>query len=293
MHFPNTTELDTSSITHLSNSPLRKNRLARAIMLALFSSSVLPVVTFAEQPDLSVTSVTTTELSTDLQSLQVRGNVQVKINNVGTSQAEPALVTLFEDSNLNGLFDDEADNVVGSVSMSSSLPADVEKTLNVPITGKVAFRDSPINAMVDSDQRINEAREDNNLDSSASMCEFESDIGRFEPLLKWEWSGSSVLSQYNQVMSLPIVAPLEDTNDDGKINQLDTPSVIFHTFRGGNYRADGVLRAVSGKEGHELWTVSDPSYRTLPAGSLAAADIDNDGFVEIIAPKTGGGSDRF
>jgi len=273
--------------------PARQHTLARAIAMALLAGSALPVVSFAEQPDLIVTGVTTADVSTDLQNLQVSGNVQVTINNIGSADADSTLITLFEDINLNGLFDDSVDNTLGSLTTPTGLAANAEQAVDLPISGKVTFRDSPINAMVDSDQSIGEAKEDNNINSSASMCEFEPDIGSFEPVIKWEWTGSSVLPQHNQVMSAPVVAPLEDTNNDGKINQLDTPSVIFHTFRGGNYKSDGVLRAVSGKDGHELWTVSDSAYRTYPAGSIAVADIDNDGIVEIVAPKTGAGLIAF
>src|SRR5260221_10024667 len=90
-------------------------------------------------------------------------------------------------------------------------------------------------------------------------------------------------------MSIPVVAPIEDTNGDGKIDEHDIPGVIFHTFVGSNIFADGVLRAVSGRDGHELWTVTNSASRTNPGGHLAVADLDGDGVVEIIAPKNGGG----
>lgn len=37
-----------------------------------------------------------------------------------------------------------------------------------------------------------------------------------------------------------------------------------------------------------MWTVTDPDYRTSPAGSLAAADIDGDGQIEIVVPSSTG-----
>lgn len=103
----------------------------------------------------------------------------------------------------------------------------------------------------------------------------------FEPELEWAWSGSTVLPLHNQVMMTPIVV---EVNGDG------TPDVVFSSFSGGNYTTDGVLRAISGADGSELWTVTDPSLRVRGAASVAGADIDGDGLVELCAmPSSGGG----
>ncbi|KFE68694.1 FG-GAP-like repeat-containing protein [Hyalangium minutum] len=98
----------------------------------------------------------------------------------------------------------------------------------------------------------------------------------FEPELQWAWTGSPVLPQFNQVMMTPAVA---DVNQDG------IPDIIFSSF--GDIPNDdfdwreGVLRAISGNDGHDLWTVTDPAYRIKAAASIAVGDIDNDGKVEI------------
>lgn len=106
----------------------------------------------------------------------------------------------------------------------------------------------------------------------------------FDPVIKWEWTGSNVIPTHNQVMSAPMVAPLEDTNNDGLINNADTPAIVFNTFnRSGSYNADGVLRAIRGSDGSEIWTVTDPDLRTYPGRAVLLADIDADGMVEIIA----------
>jgi len=118
-------------------------------------------------------------------------------------------------------------------------------------------------------------------------CDNPADI-TFEPVVKWHWQSSSIMPSHAQVMSMPLVVPLEDTNGDGQMNQDDTPSVVFNTFRGGNYNSDGVLRAISGKDGHDLWAVTDLAYRTAPGSTLAAADIDNDGKIEIVSVKSSG-----
>ncbi|WP_338867748.1 FG-GAP-like repeat-containing protein [Myxococcus stipitatus] len=103
----------------------------------------------------------------------------------------------------------------------------------------------------------------------------------FEPELEWAWSSSSVMPSHVQVMMTPIVV---EVNGDG------VPDVVFSSFAGSNYTTDGVLRAVSGANGAELWTVTDPALRVRGAASVGAADIDGDGLVEICAiPESGQG----
>ncbi|RYZ15782.1 MAG: hemolysin, partial [Myxococcaceae bacterium] len=103
----------------------------------------------------------------------------------------------------------------------------------------------------------------------------------FEPELEWAWSGSTILPLHNQVMMTPIVV---EVNGDG------IPDVIFSSFAGSNYTTDGVLRAISGADGSDLWTVTDPSLRVRGAASVAGADIDGDGLVELCAmPSSGDG----
>jgi hypothetical protein len=101
-------------------------------------------------------------------------------------------------------------------------------------------------------------------------------IPNFEPELQWEWTGSSILPEFKQVMMTPIVI---DVNADG------VPDVVFSSFRDApgdevDWK-EGVLRAISGADGSDLWAVTDPAYRIKGAASLAAGDIDNDGLVEI------------
>ena len=94
----------------------------------------------------------------------------------------------------------------------------------------------------------------------------------FEPEIEWEWTGSPNLPNHVQVMMTPVVIEL---NGDG------IPDVAFNTFSGGNYGTNGVLRAVSGADGAELWTITDPALRIRGEASIAAGDIDGDGLAEL------------
>ncbi|OJT19879.1 hemolysin, partial [Archangium sp. Cb G35] len=133
------------------------------------------------------------------------------------------------------------------------------------------------------------ARDTGNL---AERCEVKPPFtANFEPELQWEWTGSPILPTHKQVMMQPVVV---DVNRDG------TPDIVFSTFDGDFYNTayqngydgntNGVLRAVSGSTGAELWSVEDPAYRVKPAASIAAGDIDGDGAVEICGiPESGRG----
>jgi hypothetical protein len=92
-----------------------------------------------------------------------------------------------------------------------------------------------------------------------------------EPELQWEWTGSSVLPEFKQVMMTPIVI---EVNGDG------IPDIVFNSFAGTAFN-QGVLRAISGDDGHDLWANTNPLHFTKALSGLAAGDIDGDGLVEL------------
>ncbi len=94
---------------------------------------------------------------------------------------------------------------------------------------------------------------------------------------KWNWNSSAVFPDHTQVMGPAIIAPLGPGGQQ--------PAVIFCTWSTTTgYSNYGVLRAVDAATGTELWSVSSPSHHVQPSGGIAAADIDGDGYVEIVAP---------
>ena len=99
---------------------------------------------------------------------------------------------------------------------------------------------------------------------------------------KWQWNSSDFMPQYNQVMSTPVIVQLNDDNNDGVINNSDVADIVVVTFKNGDY-SHGVVRALSGINGTELWDYSQGAIMADAAFSVGAADFDNDGVVEIIA----------
>jgi hypothetical protein len=82
-------------------------------------------------------------------------------------------------------------------------------------------------------------------------------------------------------MMTPIIVSLNDDDLDGDVDSDDYADIIVITYGSSN----GVVRAVSGLDGTELWNVSgNHQYTSTPA----AADIDHDGIAEIIVPSSSG-----
>ena len=125
----------------------------------------------------------------------------------------------------------------------------------------------------------------------------------FTPETLWEWDGDGDAPGSRQTWSTPLVARLEDDNGDGVLTRDDTPRVVFISFdpndapdylsSGGvsgseeqvNDPVPGVLRAVDGANGHQVWTNTDEAARLNSSVTPAIMDLDGDGCVEIIGQK--------
>jgi uncharacterized repeat protein (TIGR01451 family) len=238
------------------------------------------VVEVVPLPDLVIPSIDRSTAVTDLQALTISGTLGVGLKNQGnTGVSAPFRVTVFLDLDRDGLFTAATDRVLGQADFTGSLAANATATLAVPVSGEVRFRDDLIWAFVDSEGVIPELSEENNLNQTGAACDFHPPVGTFSPQVEWQWTGSTTLSGSNQVINTPAVIDL--TGDD-------IPEIVFITYQGANYNTDGHLRAVDGRTGAELFTVTDPNFDVRGAGSVAVGDLDLDGRPEILAVAESG-----
>ncbi len=129
------------------------------------------------------------------------------------------------------------------------------------------------------------------IDKDPKACVVLPSPGDFKPKLQWHWpidlpdGKPSVAPDYNEVLDTPIAINVTDDNGDDKVDENDIPDVIFSTRNpkageGNYYSLPGVVRVISGDDGHEIASSETIYY---PAENLSAADIDGDGQIEIVA----------
>ncbi len=262
------------------------------------NTAYVPITITAPQgPDLTISVIDTTNLLTDTQTIQISGSIDITLENIGNQDTVSALtITAFEDLNENEILDAGIDNILGNIDYLNNLASQVTDNITMALTGNILFRDNLIYVFADSSNVIEELDETNNLRNMGQECEYIPPVGTFNPVEKWAWTGSNVLPTYNQVISTPVVANMTDDNSDGIINEKDIPDVLFITAEPGDYTGGyypGVLRVISGDDGGEIFTITNPDYRLNWTSTLAVGDIDGDGMVEIIGSKSDEGTIAF
>ncbi|MCA9167614.1 MAG: hypothetical protein KDB23_08095, partial [Planctomycetales bacterium] len=226
------------------------------------------IVTQSTDVDLRIGRIVASSLAFDRQTLAVHGDVSATVFNAGSSPTSHGFnVTFFEDLNGNQVFDANVDNPLGSTRVRSQLSGYEYRDVSASVSGKVQFAETLIYAFVDSGNELDETNELNNV--AAELCDL-------APVLEWSWTASEVEPEMLDVVSTPAVI---DINQDG------TPDIVFVTTNEnlGTNDMPGILRAVDGATGNELFTVTDPSLRVNAPSSIAVADIDLDGLPEIVA----------
>lgn len=228
-----------------------------------------------ETYDLAVRDIDTSGLSYDGQLLTVSGTISATVVNRGADDIfQPYEVTFFEDTDGNEAFSPDADTILGTEWVTEPIAGNSTRIITSELSGEVLFSENVVWAFIDSGDVVTEIDELNNL--ARKECEFIPEVGLFDPAWEWDWTSTSVEPNSRNVMMTPAVM---DLTGDG------IAEIIFgtSTVTNGTSVPTGVLRAISGDGGAELFTVTDSAHRIDASVSVAVGDIDGDGLPEILA----------
>lgn len=256
----------------------RSNNLAIRSLLVKSSAE-------AKGPDLVPLEFDLSGVTTDPQTLRISGLAKVRFQNKGDDKvATPFRITVFEDQDDDGVYTESADLVLGYWDYAAPMNPNMAGVVSINLSGTVAFRDSPIYAMLDSGQAVFEQNEENNSIRRGSACDAPP-INPIQPVVKWQWRGGRTTCPEFQI-SPPVVIGLTDDNGDGKFDGKDTPSVVFVTknkdYCGNTDFGSGMLKALKGNTGQVLFSYSDAAHKFQTGEFVIAGDINNDGKPEIL-----------
>jgi hypothetical protein len=136
-----------------------------------------------------------------------------------------------------------------------------------------------------------------------AQCEYHPPPGQLNAVQKWAWGPNAVFKpNFIDVWSTPTVGRVYDGNCDGKVDELDSPVIIFVSGRGIDANTGkgtccqctnttptschtGVLRMLDGRTGQEIWSLDKASAASTGFAGMSTAigDIDGDGRMDILA----------
>lgn len=135
-------------------------------------------------------------------------------------------------------------------------------------------------------------------------CEYHAPPGQLNAVQKWAWSTSNAVFKpgFTDVWATPTVGRIYDGNCDGKVDELDSPVIVFVSGRGIDANTGkgtccqcnnttptschtGVLRMLDGRTGQEVWSLDKASANSAGFAGMSTAlgDIDGDGKMDIVA----------
>jgi hypothetical protein len=233
-------------------------------------------------PDLRVLSVKRTAVATDPQTLAASGALDVQVGNVGTQVSSAGIAVLaFSDLDGSKTYNQGIDTVLGQGKIASALVPGQTTSFQITVAGVLPFRDAPISVVADPLNQVAELSETNNAVSTAEQAIVIPSRLPFVPKLKYKHTAS--------VMMSPVVGRIRDTNGDGKINEGDTPQIVFSAYAG-NYQTGSWLKSMDGATGALVLNIPPSLFGGVHSQTgLSLADLDGDAVPEIVATKFSGG----
>lgn len=119
--------------------------------------------------------------------------------------------------------------------------------------------------------------------TSDPSCTYKPPPGPFAPRVAWRWEGSQNQPEYRDVLMTPVVIPIAKLEGD----RFAPPAVVFNSIRGdmgAGEEVPGVMRAVRGDDGSELWT-SDPAHLVNGLSGIAAGDLLGTGEMVFVTGR--------
>ena len=240
------------------------------------SITPVPVYPGNSKPDLVISKIDVLNSAGNWQIPETFTELSAVIKNIGNWNAGSSFTTMFfEDMDFDGNYTAGADRLLGSV-ISPGLNAGEELTISISVFSEVLFRENIIYGFVDSGNTITEISEENNYYHTGKKCINRGVKRVFEPVLKWKWDSTSVLSGSISIMAVPLAG---DLDNDGNTE------IVVITDSGWS---TGVLRIFDGAGGQLKHTQTNPAYFLESHIEPAIGDIDNDGKYEIVAIAAGG-----
>jgi len=118
-------------------------------------------------------------------------------------------------------------------------------------------------------------------DGCLPPCEYKPKTGKLQVSQRWAWGPKAAAHPtYIDVWSTPTVGRVHDTNCDGRVTDLDPPAVVLVTGNvkstcchcsGSNMCRRGVLRAIDGETGKELWSLRQAYAKSIGFSGISPA----------------------
>ena len=126
------------------------------------------------------------------------------------------------------------------------------------------------------------------LPKTAAFCQYKPPTQTaLKAKVEWTWAKSTIAANHTDALAPPIVVHLTDDNKNGSLGSGDVPEIVFVSYwddskNPKNIYLDGIMRALDGATGKELWSITDTKLRMIAGASLAAGDINGDNMPEIV-----------